>query len=55
MKKEGVGKNIAIQVLYGIVAIGVYFKFERVLFSSVILFISFSACYSFLNRHCHDK
>ncbi len=29
MKKEGVGKDILIQVLYGIVAIGVYLKFER--------------------------
>ncbi len=31
MKKEGgAGKNIVIQVLYGIAAIGGYFKFERV-------------------------
>ncbi len=28
-KKEGVRKDIVIQVLYGIVAIGGYFKFER--------------------------
>jgi hypothetical protein len=30
-KTEGVGKNTVIQLLYGIVAIGGYFKFERVL------------------------
>jgi hypothetical protein len=30
-KNRGVGKHIVIQVLYGIVAIGGYFKFERVL------------------------
>jgi hypothetical protein len=44
------------QVLYDIVAIEGYFKFERVytLFS-VKLIISFSGCYSFLNRYCLDK
>ncbi len=26
---SGVGKNTAIQLMYGIVAIGGYFKFER--------------------------
>jgi hypothetical protein len=30
-KKEGAGKDIVIQVLYGIVAIGGYLKFERAL------------------------
>jgi hypothetical protein len=29
-KKEGVGKDIVMQVLSGIVAIGGYFEFERV-------------------------
>ncbi len=29
-KKEWVGKNKVIQLLHGIVAIGGYFKFERV-------------------------
>ncbi len=44
-----VGKVIVIQVLYGIVAIRGYFKFERVVFFlSVKLTIFLSACYSFL-------
>jgi hypothetical protein len=30
-KKRGVGKDIVIQTLYGTVAIGGYFKYERVL------------------------
>jgi hypothetical protein len=30
-KKRGVGKDVVIQVLFGIVAIGGYFKFEHVL------------------------
>ncbi len=47
-----VWKVIIIQALYGIEAIGGYFKFEHAV--SVKLNISISAWYSFLNRHCLD-
>jgi hypothetical protein len=35
---RGIGKDIVIQVLYGVVAIKVYFKFERVGFSVKFIF-----------------
>jgi hypothetical protein len=52
---SGVGKNTVIQVLPAIVAMGGYFKFERVPTFSVKPNISVSACYSFLIRHCLDE
>jgi hypothetical protein len=49
----GVGKDIVIQVLYGIVAIEGYFKFERVL-SLQTHFFRFRLL-QILNRRCHDE
>jgi hypothetical protein len=44
-----VGKEQVIQLLSGIVAIEGYLRFEPA------VSISISACYSFINRGCHDE
>ena len=54
-KTEGGRKVIVIQVLYGIVAIEGYFKFDCAVSLLNSIFPFPVAMYSFLNRHCHDK
>ncbi len=54
MKNDGDGKEAINQILSAIVAIGGLFLIWTGTFY-VKLNISVSACYSFLNRHCHDE